>query len=34
METKIVAVPVEQINDWPSFHDVFQRAFGFPDLRS
>jgi hypothetical protein len=29
METKIVAVPVDQINDWPTFHDVFQREFGF-----
>ena len=32
METKIVAVPVDQINDWPTFHEVFQRAFGFPEF--
>ncbi len=30
METKIVAVPVDQITDWPTFHEVFQHAFGFP----
>ncbi len=32
METKIVAVTVDQITDWPTFHGVFQRAFGFPEF--
>lgn len=32
MEAKIVAVPVDQINDWSTFDDVFQRAFGFPEF--
>src|SRR4051812_24338391 len=27
-----VIIPVEKIADWPSFHDVFQRLFGFPDF--
>ena len=30
METKIVAVPVDQITDWPTFHKVFRHVFGFP----
>lgn len=30
MDTKIVTVPVDQINDWPTFHAVFQRTLGFP----
>ena len=34
METKVVAVPVDQINDWPTFHDVFQRVLGFPEFYS
>lgn len=27
-----VTIPVEEIGDWPTFHDVFQRALGFPDF--
>ena len=23
-------IPVEEITDWSSFHDVFQRSLGFP----
>jgi len=26
----IVSLPVQEITDWPSFHSVFQRTFGFP----
>jgi RNAse (barnase) inhibitor barstar len=32
MEPLVITVPVEHITDWPSFHDVFQRSFGFPDF--
>ena len=32
METKVVTVPVDQINDWPTFHEVFQRVLGFPEF--
>jgi len=28
----IIALPVEEITGWPSFHMVFQRIFGFPDF--
>jgi hypothetical protein len=27
-----IAIPVDQITDWPSFHDVFQRTLGFPNF--
>jgi hypothetical protein len=27
-----IAIPVDQITDWANFHDVFQRALGFPDF--
>ena len=27
-----VTIPVENINDWSSFHDVFQKGLGFPSL--
>jgi Barstar (barnase inhibitor) len=27
-----ITIPVERIVDWPSFHNVFQRALGFPDF--
>jgi hypothetical protein len=30
MRCKIVAIPTEDIIDWPSFHEVFQKALGFP----
>jgi Barstar (barnase inhibitor) len=29
---RTVTVPVEKIVDWPSFHETFQRALGFPDF--
>ncbi len=32
MEPKIVVIPVDQIYDWPTFHDIFQQVFGFPDF--
>lgn len=32
MEPVVIAIPVDKINDWASFHDVFQRALGFPDF--
>lgn len=32
METTVVAVPVDQINGWPTFHEVFQRVLGFPEF--
>ena len=28
---RVVAVDAGRIHDWPSFHDVFAEAFGFPD---
>ena len=28
----IVQLPLGEISDWESFHDVFQRALGFPDF--
>jgi hypothetical protein len=30
-EGRIVAVDAGRIVDWPSFHDSFAEAFGFPD---
>jgi RNAse (barnase) inhibitor barstar len=27
-----IKLPVEEITDWPTFHMVFQRTFGFPDF--
>lgn len=27
----VVAVPIERITDWESFHDVFADVLGFPD---
>jgi hypothetical protein len=27
---RVVAIPTDQILDWPSFHDVFAKAMGFP----
>jgi hypothetical protein len=29
---RTIAIPVDQITDWPTFHDVFQRALGFPEF--
>src|SRR5689334_18972499 len=29
---RTVAIPVEKIVDWPSFHDVFKCELGFPDF--
>jgi len=28
----IVSLAAEEIADWPSFHSVFRRTFGFPDF--
>lgn len=28
----VITIPVERITDWPSFHDVFAQALGFPDF--
>lgn len=28
----IITVPVDQIQDWDSFHSVFQSTLGFPDF--
>lgn len=30
MDSLIVTVPVKNISDWPSFHQVFQDILGFP----
>lgn len=30
MQTKIVRIPTDLIVDWDSFHDVFDKALGFP----
>lgn len=30
MQAVTVAIPVHAINDWPTFHDVFQQVLGFP----
>jgi hypothetical protein len=27
----VVAIPIERITDWESFHDVFAEVLGFPD---
>jgi hypothetical protein len=32
MVTMAVTIPVNEIFDWDSFHDVFKRVFGFPDF--
>ena len=32
MQTTIVRVNAAEIQDWSSFHAVFQRVFGFPDF--
>jgi hypothetical protein len=31
-KTRVVTLPVNEITDWDSFHDVFKREFGFPDF--
>lgn len=28
----VIALPAEEITDWPSFHTLFQRTFGFPEF--
>jgi hypothetical protein len=30
MDSLLIRVPVENISDWPSFHEVFQETLGFP----
>jgi hypothetical protein len=32
MDTLVIKIPVDKIEDWPSFHDVFQRTLGFPQF--
>jgi len=32
MSTAVVSVDCARIRDWPSFHDEFAAAFGFPDF--
>jgi hypothetical protein len=32
MRQVVVTIPVDEIVDWNSFHDVFQRSFGFPEF--
>ena len=32
MKPVFINVPVQKIADWPSFHDVFQEALGFPEF--
>jgi RNAse (barnase) inhibitor barstar len=31
MNSRIIAIPVEKIVDWASFHQVFKETLGFPD---
>lgn len=31
MDVKIIDIPTNQIKDWDSFHDLFQKELGFPD---
>ncbi len=28
----VARIPLREIRDWESFHDVFQRVLGFPDF--
>lgn len=32
MRSTVVAIPAEEIVEWPSFHEVFKRALGFPEF--
>jgi RNAse (barnase) inhibitor barstar len=32
MESVVIAILVDKIIDWTSFHDVFQHTLGFPDF--
>lgn len=32
MKPSVIEIPVDKITDWESFHDVFQRALGFPSF--
>lgn len=32
MQVEVRAIPLDEIEDWPTFHDVFQRTMGFPDF--
>jgi Barstar (barnase inhibitor) len=32
MQVVTRAIPVDEIQDWPTFHDVFQRAMDFPSF--
>jgi hypothetical protein len=32
MEPVVIAIPVDRISDWASFHEIFKNALGFPDF--
>ncbi|MFN7542324.1 MAG: barstar family protein [Acidobacteriota bacterium] len=32
MKPSVIKIPVDGITDWRTFHDVFQRTFGFPSF--
>jgi hypothetical protein len=32
MRTRVIPIPTQEITDWVSFHEVFKREIGFPDL--
>lgn len=32
MQVEVLAIQLDEIKDWPTFHDVFQRTLGFPDF--
>jgi len=32
MQVVTVAIPTDEIQYWPTFHDVFQRVMGFPSF--
>ncbi len=32
MQVEMRAIPLDEIKDWPTFHDVFQRTLGFKVL--
>ena len=31
MQTTVISIPTADITDWDTFHDVFEKALGFPD---
>src|SRR3569833_2214432 len=32
MQVVTVPIPLDEIRDWPTFHNVFQRVMGFPSF--